>query len=88
MEFAWKFHESFFGQKNGFFLVNILWHHHALLFYTLFHKLILLDFEMSLHKTRKISEKMDKIDVQKWDRRNPFGKIRALLGVLRNFFGT
>ena len=31
---------------------------------------------------------MDKIDVQKSIPRNLFGKIRALLGVLRNFFGT
>ena len=31
---------------------------------------------------------MDKNDVQKWIPRYPFGKKRAALGVLRNFFGV
>ena len=43
---------------------------------------------MTLHKTRKNFEKMDKNNVQKWDRRNTFGKKRAALGNLRNFFGA
>jgi hypothetical protein len=31
---------------------------------------------------------MDKNDVQKWICQNLFGKKRALLGILRNFFGA
>ena len=31
---------------------------------------------------------MDKDDVQKWIPRYPFGKKRAALGNLRNFFGA
>ena len=38
-------------------------------------------------ESKKFQE-MDINDVQKWTWRNPFQQNRALLGVLRNFFGT
>ena len=41
-----------------------------------------------MFKTRKNFEKMDKKNVQKWDRRKTFVQIRRALGILRNFFGA
>ena len=78
----------FFGPKTHFFSVHTFCDHYALLFYILLHILILLFLRFEFAQDSKNIQEMDKIDVQKWDRRNPFGKIRALLGVLRNFFGS
>jgi len=41
-----------------------------------------------LHKSQKNSEKWTRKYVQKWIPRYPFGKKRAALGNLRNFFGA
>jgi hypothetical protein len=54
------FFKLFLGAKNDFFSSTFCRDHYALCFLLLLHKLILLYFEMSLHKTRKIPEKMDK----------------------------
>ena len=81
-------HVKYLVPKTVFFLVNYLRDHYALLFYPLLHKLILLFLRFEFAQESKNFQKMDIDDVQNRDRRNPFGKIRALLGVLRNFFGT
>ena len=49
---------------------------------------ILLFFDSICTRVEKILRKWTRIDVQKWDRRNTFGKIRRALGNLRNFFRT
>ena len=66
-----------------FFLLPLCFH-----FSFLFHKLNLLYFEIEFAQESKNFQEMDIIDVQKRDRRNPFGKFDAALGVLRNFFTT
>ena len=81
-------HVKIFGPKTVFFLVNYLRDHYALLFYPLLHKLILLFLRFEFAQESKNFQKMDIDDVQNRDRRNTFGKIRAALGVLRNFFGA
>jgi len=50
-------HVTFSVPKMSFFCTIDWCYHYALLFYLLLHKFNLLDFEMSLHKTRKNSEK-------------------------------
>ena len=57
-------------------------------FLLLLHKIILLYFDSICTRVEKILRKWTRIDVQKWDRRNTFGKIRRALGNLRNFFRT
>jgi hypothetical protein len=54
------FFKFFLAPKNDFFSSTFLCDHYALCFLLLLHRLILLYFEMTLHKTRKIFEKMDK----------------------------
>ena len=48
---------KYFGQKNRFFLIHFSRDHYGLLFYLLFHKLILLFFDSNLHKSQKNSRK-------------------------------
>ena len=43
---------------------------------------------LSMFKTQKNFQEMDKKNVQKWIWRNLFAQKRALLGNLRNFFGA
>ena len=81
-------HVKYLVPKTVFFLVNYLRDHYAVLFYTLLCKLILLFFRFEFAQESKIFQEMDIDDVQNRDRRNPFGKFDALLGVLRNFFRT
>ena len=50
--------------------------------------IILLFFDSICTRVEKILRKWTRIDVQKWDRRNTFGKIRRVLGNLRNLFRT
>jgi hypothetical protein len=59
------FFKLFFGPKNDFFSSTFFCDHYALITTSLLHKLILLYFEMGLHKTRKIPEKMDKNSMSK-----------------------
>jgi hypothetical protein len=54
------FFKFFLAPKNDFFPPSKTCDHYALINTSLLHKLILLYFEMTLHKTRKIFEKMDK----------------------------
>ena len=79
---------SIFGvrhlQKKRDFLIC---DHYALVFTQVICQIILLFFRFEFAQESKKFQKMDKIDVQKRDRRKTFGKIDALLGVLRNFFG-
>jgi len=49
---------------------------------------ILLFFDSICTRVEKILRKWTRIDVQKSNRRNTFGKIRRALGNLRNFFRT
>ena len=76
----------FSAQKSSFLYTIDCCDHYALLFYLLLYKLILLYFEFDFAQDSKNFQKMDIDDVQKSIPRNLFGKIRALLGVLRNFF--
>ena len=78
----------FFGQKTHFFQVHFLCDHYALIITGLLHQIILLFLRFEFAQESKNFWKMDKIDVQNRDRRKTFGKIDALLGVLRNFFGA
>jgi hypothetical protein len=78
---------QYFGQKTHFFQVHFLCDHYALRITHLLHKFNLLFLRFEFAQESKNFWKMDKIDVQNRDRRNTFGKIDALLGVLRNFFG-
>ena len=58
---CWCLFSSFFlAPKNDFFPPSKTCDRYALINTSLLHKLILLYFEMTLHKTRKIPEKMDK----------------------------
>ena len=66
---------------------HFLCDHYALRITHLFHKLILLFLRFEFAQESKKFQKMDIVDVQNQDRRKTFGKIDALLGVLRNFFG-
>jgi hypothetical protein len=77
----------FFGPKTRFFVRHFLCDHYALRITHLLHKIILLFFRFEFAQESKKFQKMDIIDVQNRHRRNTFGKIDALLGVLRNFFG-
>ena len=54
------FFKLFFGPKNDIFLSTFFCDHYALIITGLLHELNLLYFEMTLHKTRKNFEKMDK----------------------------
>jgi len=67
---------------------HFLCDHYALRITHLFHKLILLFLRFEFAQESKKFQKMDIDDVQNRHRRNTFGKIDALLGVLRNFFGS
>ena len=62
--------------------------HYAVIFTHLLPKIFLLFFRFEFAQESKKFQKMDKNDVQNRHRRKTFGKIRALLGVLRNFLGT
>ena len=66
---------------------HFLCDHYALRITHLFHKMILLFLRFEFAQESKKFQKLDINDVQNRDRRNTFGKIDALLGVLRNFFG-
>jgi hypothetical protein len=79
---------KYFGQKTRFFWINTLCDHYALVFTRLLHEIILLFSRFEFAQESKKFQKMDKNDVQNRHRRNTFGKIDALLGVLRNFLGT
>jgi hypothetical protein len=59
------FFKFFLAPKITFFSSTFLCYHYALITTSLIHKLILLYFEMGLHKTRKIPEKMDKNSMSK-----------------------
>jgi hypothetical protein len=76
---------KYFGQKTRFFVHHFLCDHYALRITHLFHKMILLFLRFEFAQESKKFQKMDINDVQNRDRRNTFGKIDALLGVLRNF---
>ena len=78
----------FFGPKIVFFWVIFLRDQYALLFSLLLHNLILLFLRFEFAQDSKNFQKMDIVDVRNRDRRNTFGKFDALLGVLRNFFGS
>jgi uncharacterized protein YhhL (DUF1145 family) len=54
------FFKFFLAPKIHFFPPSKTCDHYALVFLLLLHKLILLFFDSTLHKTRKIFEKMDK----------------------------
>ena len=79
---------EYFGQKTRVFSFLKTCDHYALLFHTLLHKIILLFFRFEFAQESKNFKKMDIDDVQKSICRNLFVKKRALLGVLRNFFGS
>ena len=79
---------DFFGQKNCFFWIHFLPDHYAVIFTRLLLKIFLLFLRFEFAQESKKFQKMDIDDVQNRDRRNTFGKIDALLGVLRNFFGA
>jgi hypothetical protein len=79
---------EYFGQKTRLFWRHILCDHYALVFTRLLYELILLFSRFEFAQESKKFQKMDKNDVQNRHRRNPFGKIDAALGVLRNFFGS
>ena len=81
-------HVKYLVPKTDFFLVNYLRDHYALLFYLLFHKLNLLFLRFEFAQESKNFQEMDIDDVHNRDRRNTFAQKRALLGVLRNFFGA
>ena len=81
LSFFWRQKMTF---SHPLFCVTIM----LLFFLLLLHKLILLYFDSICTRVEKILRKWTRIDVQKWDRRKTFGKIRRALGVLRNFFGT
>ena len=78
----------FFRSENRHFLAPFfarpLWCH----FYTFNTWIKFVIFRFEFAQESKIFWEMDIDDVQKRDRRNPFGKIRRALGVLRNFFGA
>jgi hypothetical protein len=76
---------NFFGLKTRFFLIHFFCDHYALRITQVIHKLILLFIRFEFAQESKKFQKMDIDDVQNRDRRNTFGKIDALLGVLRNF---
>jgi hypothetical protein len=59
------FFKFFLEPKNDFFSSTFFCDHYALCFLLLLHKIILLYFDSSLHKTRKIPEKMDKNSMSK-----------------------
>jgi len=79
---------KYFGQKTRFFWTRILRDHYALVFTRLLHKLILLFLRFEFAQESKKLWESDIDDVQNRHRRKTFGKIDALLGVLRNFLGT
>ena len=79
---------KYFGPKTRFFWRLFLCDHYALVFTRLIHEIILLFFRFEFAQESKKFQKMDIIDVQNRHRRNTFGKIDALLGVLRNFLGS
>ena len=79
-------HVIFFRSKKPlfggcFFMLPLCSH-----FYIKIYKLILLFFRFEFAQESKKFWKMDKIDVQKSNRRNLFVKNRRALGNLRNFF--
>ena len=78
----------FFGPKTRFFVRHFLCDHYALINTRLLHKLILLFLRFEFAQESIFFQELDIIDVQNRDRRKTFGKIDALLGVLRNFFDT
>ena len=67
---------------------HFLCDHYDLINTRLLHKLILLFLRFEFAQESIFFQELDIDDVQNRDRRNPFGKIRAALGVLRNFFGS
>ena len=81
-------HVKIFRSKKSLFLDQYFLWPLCCSFFLLFHKLILLFLRFEFAQESKSFQKMDKIDVQKSIPRNTFGKFDALLGVLRNFFGT
>jgi len=64
---------------------HFLCDHYALRITHLLHKLILLFIRFEFAQESIFFQELDIDDVQNRDRRNTFGKIDALLGVLRNF---
>jgi hypothetical protein len=78
---------QFFGPKTHFFQVHFLRDHYALRITCLLHKIILLFLRFEFAQESKKFQEMDIDDVQNRHRRKTFGKIDALLGVLRNFLG-
>jgi hypothetical protein len=81
-------HVKIFRSKKSLFLDQYFVWPLCSCFFLLFHKLILLFLRFEFAQDSKNFWKMDIDDVQKSICQNLFGKIRALLGVLRNFFGS
>ena len=68
-------------------MIHFLRDHYAVIFTRLLPKIFLLFLRFEFAQESKKFQELDIIDVQNRDRRKTFGKIDALLGVLRNFFG-
>ena len=66
---------------------HFLCDHYALIITYIFHEIILLFLRFEFAQESIFFQELDIIDVQNRDRRKTFGKIDALLGILRNFFG-
>ena len=81
LSFFWRQKMTF---SHPIFCVTIM----LSFFYTNTWNNILLFFDSICTRVEKILRKWTRIDVQKSNRRNTFGKIRRALGNLRNFFRT
>ena len=83
------FFQVFFGAKKWLFLIHFFMWPLCSLFFTIITYINFVIFRNDFAQDSKNSwENGQEFDVQKWDRRNTFGKIRRALGDLRNFFGT